>query len=213
MDRKYLLLNLTLLVWLFALLAWCVGASSLARYAGLLAFATFSAFILRGFITGMFKKHKNSENPGAIAATPSTVNQHQAETETSTVIARDVHLEGNIASSSPVYVYGSVRGDIDVKESLVNVMREGRVEGNINCQQLIIDGAVTGQCTGDTVDIAENGTLTGTLVYRTLSIKQGGTFTGQAELHAPRQGQTNVVGLVLDTTTEGTSKKAEGKRR
>jgi cytoskeletal protein CcmA (bactofilin family) len=31
------------------------------------------------------------------------------------VIARDVHLEGNIASSSPVYVYGSVRGDIDVK--------------------------------------------------------------------------------------------------
>jgi cytoskeletal protein CcmA (bactofilin family) len=129
------------------------------------------------------------------------------------VIARDVHLEGNIASSSPVYVYGSVRGDIDVKESLVNVMREGRVEGNINCQQLIIDGTVTGQCTGDAVDIAENGTLTGTLAYRTLSIKQGGTFTGQAELRAPRQEQTNVVGLVLDTTTEGTSKKAEGKRR
>jgi cytoskeletal protein CcmA (bactofilin family) len=88
------------------------------------------------------------------------------------VIARDVHLEGNIASSSPVYVYGSVRGDIDVKESLVNVMREGRVEGNINCQQLIIDGAVTGQCTGDAVDIAENGTLTGTLAYRTLSINR-----------------------------------------
>jgi hypothetical protein len=61
MDRKYLLLNITLLVWLFALLAWCVGASTLARYAGLLAFAFFSAFILRGLITGMFKKHKNSE--------------------------------------------------------------------------------------------------------------------------------------------------------
>jgi cytoskeletal protein CcmA (bactofilin family) len=33
------------------------------------------------------------------------------------VIACDVHLEGNITSSSPVYVYGSVRGDINVKES------------------------------------------------------------------------------------------------
>jgi cytoskeletal protein CcmA (bactofilin family) len=56
-------------------------------------------------------------------------------------------------------------------------MREGRVEGNINCQQLIIDGAVTGQCTGDAVDIAENGTLTGT-AYRTLSVNRR-LFTGR----------------------------------
>lgn len=213
MDRKYLLLNITLLVWLFALLAWCVGASTLAQSAGLLAFAFFSAFILRGLITGMFKKHKNSDNQGAIVTTPFPDNQHPAQKETRTVIACDVHLEGNITTSSPVYVYGSVRGDINVKESLVNVMREGRVDGNINCQELIIDGIVTGQCTGDAVDIAENGTLTGTLAYHSLSVKQGGTFTGQAELRAPRHEQTNVVGLVLDATTDSASKKVEEKRR
>jgi hypothetical protein len=61
MDRKYLLLNITLLVWLFALLAWCVGASTLAQSAGLLAFAFFSAFILRGLITGMFKNIKTAK--------------------------------------------------------------------------------------------------------------------------------------------------------
>lgn len=213
MDRKYLLLNITLLVWLFALLAWCAGASTLAQSAGLLAFASFSAFILRGLITGMFKKHKNGENPGAIVATPSPDNQHLTEIETRTVIASDVHLEGNITSSSPVYVYGSVRGDIDVKESLVNVLREGRVDGNINCQELIIDGTVTGQCTGDAVNIAENGTLTGTLAYRSLSVKQGGTFTGQAELRAPRHEKTNVVGLVPDTDTDSANKKSGEKRR
>ena len=51
-------------------------------------------------------------------------------------------------------------------------MREGQVEGNISCRELIIDGKVQGQCRGDSITIEEHGNLDDTLAYRSLAIKR-----------------------------------------
>ena len=215
MDRKYLLLNITLFIWFFAILAWGSGAHMLAQYAGLLAVITFVIFLLKGCNLSMFKKHKTIDVPNTVATSQAAANEKtpvSVEKQVSTVIASDVHFEGNMVCSSPVYIHGSVNGNIDAKDSMIKVLREGRVEGNLLCRELIIDGTVIGQCMGDTVEIYENGMMTGTLAYRTLAVKKGGQFSGQAEVLAPVQEKTNVVGLVIEPLQEPTENRVEETR-
>jgi cytoskeletal protein CcmA (bactofilin family) len=77
-------------------------------------------------------------------------------------------------------------------------MREGQVEGNISCRELIIDGKVQGQCHGDSITIEEHGHLDGTLAYRALAIKKGGLFSGRAEMLAAAENKSHILGLVAE---------------
>lgn len=71
-------------------------------------------------------------------------------------------------------------------------MREGQVEGNVSCRELIIDGKVQGQCHGDSITIEEHGHLEGTLAYRALAIKKGGVFSGRAEMLAAAENKSHI---------------------
>ncbi|MGK9175591.1 polymer-forming cytoskeletal protein [Yokenella regensburgei] len=212
MERKYYLLNLTFLLWLFALLAWCLGEHTLARIAGLLAVAAFIIQLVQGWIIPMFKKQKPAE-ASATPTTPAPVNEtvtSALEKHTNTVIASDVHVEGNIVSATPVYIHGSLHGNITAPEGLIKVMRTGSVEGNVTCRELIIDGTIQGQCLADTVEIYENGRINGTLAYRQLAIKKGGQFIGQADIQPPEQTKNNVVGLKTEASLAQSDKPADG---
>lgn len=203
MTRKYLLLDITFVCWLVALIAWCTGDLSLAKRAGMLAPVTLIIFALQGWIPTMFKKHKTTETAdvAVYTGTPATLkNGNSTDGQTTTVIASDARVEGNIIASSPVCIHGSLKGNIDAPGSRVTVMCEGQVEGDIVCRELIIDGSVIGRCRSDMVQIDENGKMTGTLSYRTLAIKNGGQLSGQAEVFASREENDNVVGFVADTS-------------
>ncbi len=45
------------------------------------------------------------------------------------MIASGVHFVGNIVAYGHVYIHGRVTGNIEAKEHLIKVMREGQVEG------------------------------------------------------------------------------------
>lgn len=201
MGRKYLLINLTHIFWLFALLAWYFGKPSVACYSGFLAFASFAIYTSQGWIIPMFNKHKNRETPDSASVPAAIIDENvtpNGQTLANTVIASNVHFEGNIVSSNPVYIHGTLNGTINAPDSVVKVMRDGTVEGNIICRELIIDGTVTGQCAVDSVEICTNGKMTGTLSYLHLAVKKGGQFSGKAEIISPPQENKNVVGLIID---------------
>ncbi|MCU6665003.1 bactofilin family protein [Silvania hatchlandensis] len=202
MERKYLTLNSALLLWLLALIAWCLNVPPLAWLFAALSLAAFAIPLLLYQVNIMFKKTKIIEMdkpaefmPPAPASEkePTVIEKHGT-----TVIASDVCVEGNIVSGGHVYVHGTLNGNIDSKESLIKVMRGGLVEGNITCRELIIDGKVIGQCSSDMVEICEHGQVTGTLAYRTLAVKKGGSFSGQAEVLPAVAEKNNVVGLMKE---------------
>ncbi|BAS33157.1 ccm domain-containing protein [Klebsiella pneumoniae] len=151
----------------------------------------------------MFIKKNKTEPQMAEVATPAaTTPEPEAATskkQETTVIANGVHFVGNIVASGHVYIHGQLTGNIEAKEHLIKVMREGKVEGNVSCRELIIDGKVQGQCHGDSITIEEHGHLDGTLAYRALAIKKGGVFTGRAEMLAAAENKSHFVGLVADT--------------
>lgn len=201
MERKYLALNSALLFWLLALLAWCYAAWQLAWLFAALSVLAFTLPLLINLGNVMFKKNKMNDikvpnplpSPPVLEKEPTATEKHGT-----TVIATDVRVEGNIVSTGHVYVHGELIGNIASEQSLIKIMRGGRVEGNITCRELIIDGTVIGECHSDAIEICENGELTGTLSYRALAVKKGGIFSGIAEMLPAAIEKNNVVGLIKD---------------
>lgn len=205
MDRKYLALNSALLFWLLALVAWCFNAPSLTWLFAALTLMAFGLPLLSNQVNLMFKKQKKTETDKQEILPPAPVIEKEptaVEKHGTTVIASDVHFEGNIVSGGHVYVHGKLNGNIDSKESLIKIMRGGYVEGNITCRELIVDGKVIGQCSSDAIEICENGQITGTLLYRTLAIKKGGVFSGQAEVLPAVAEKNNVVGMIKENPAD-----------
>ena len=205
MDRKYLALNSALLFWLLALVAWCFNAPSLTWLFAALTLMAFGLPLLFNQVNLMFKKQKKTETDKQEILPPAPSIEHEpaaVEKHGTTVIASDVHFEGNIVSGGHVYVHGKLNGNIDSKESLIKIMRGGYVEGNITCRELIVDGKVIGQCSSEAIEICENGQITGTLLYRTLAIKKGGVFSGQAEVLPAVAEKNNVVGMIKENPAD-----------
>ncbi|EOV8484081.1 bactofilin family protein [Klebsiella aerogenes] len=204
MEKKYLAINCAIFFWLLALIAWFSDETALARLAAACTLFAFLTHTQREKINAMFMKKNKTEAqaaevaaPAVAAAEPEAASVKKQET---TVIASGVHFVGNIVACGHVYIHGQVTGNIEAKEHLIKVMREGHVEGNISCRELIVDGKVHGQCRGDSIAIEEHGNLDGTLAYRTLAIKKGGLFTGSAEVLATAESKNknNIVGLVAE---------------
>ena len=202
MDKQYLAINGALFFWLLALIAWSVDASALARLAAACALIAFLLHSQRNKINAMFIKKNKTEPQISEAATPPAINPEPeavaSKKHETTVIASGVHFVGNIVASGHVYIHSQLTGNIEAKEHLIKVMREGQVEGNISCRELIIDGKVQGQCRGDSITIEEHGNLDGTLTYRSLAIKKGGLFTGSAEVLAAAESKSHLIGLVAE---------------
>ncbi|HIE8866993.1 hypothetical protein SB00094_02309 [Klebsiella variicola subsp. tropica] len=212
MDKQYLAINGALFFWLLALIAWSVDAIELVRLTAACALVAFLLHSQRNKINAMFIKKNKTEPQMAEVATPAAMTpEPEAATskkQETTVIANGVHFVGNIVASGHVYIHGQLTGNIEAKEHLIKVMREGKVEGNVSCRELIIDGKVQGQCHGDSITIEEHGHLDGTLAYRALAIKKGGVFTGRAEMLAAAENKSHIVGLVADTPSKADAEPA-----
>lgn len=132
MDKQYLAINGALFFWLLALIAWSVDASALARLAAACALIAFLLHSQRNKINAMFIKKNKTEPQISEAATPPAINPEPeavaSKKHETTVIASGVHFVGNIVASGHVYIHGQVTGNIEAKEHLIKVMREGQVE-------------------------------------------------------------------------------------
>ena len=205
MERKYLALNSALLFWLLSLAAWCFDATHLTWPAAAISLLAFSIHFLLIKVNPMFKKNKTGESShNAINEPPSFkgAGPSGAQARAITWIAQDVTFVGNITASGDMAIYGTLHGNIDAKESRIEVKQGATVEGDIACRELIIDGNVIGQCTSDTIKIDENGIITGKLIYRDLAVKKGGIFSGNAEALPPVEEKNNVIGMKKDAATQ-----------
>lgn len=200
MYLPYLSLNAALVLWLTSLILWLCQWDRTALLVSIFAALLLLLHFVKRDITAMFGKEKNSARiekitaapPLPVAKTPDAAESPQANT----VIAGDVRFDGNISATGTLYIHGKVYGNIEAADGMVKIMRSGYVEGNITARELVIDGAVLGQCRAETIDIQEHGNITGAIAYRSLAIKRGGTFSGQAETVA--EAADNVVEMVSE---------------
>jgi cytoskeletal protein CcmA (bactofilin family) len=107
--------------------------------------------------------------------------EQSAPTE-KTIIGQSAVVVGNIVSQDVVQLKGHVVGNIDVNGSpnaQLSVLSQGHVEGDINAQQAVVNGVVTGniESTGR-VELHSGADVKGNISYATMAIEHGAKLYG-----------------------------------
>ena len=117
----------------------------------------------------------------------------QPEQKTSTektIIGQSAVVVGNIVSQDLVQLKGHVVGNIDVNGSphaQLSVLSQAHVEGDINAQQAVVNGVVTGniESTGR-VELYSGADVRGNISYATMAIEHGAKLYGMMLSHADK---------------------------
>ncbi|MBD2798231.1 polymer-forming cytoskeletal protein [Xenorhabdus sp. 18] len=176
------------LLWAIALGLYLYGAHRSCAITAILSFFALVSYFMnmKLRINAMFGK-KTTESPAASSVAPivgiktEEKKLPEAETRPNTIIAKNSVFKGDIEMEGDIQVWGKVIGNIRVKGGAIRIMHAGKVEGELNAPEIIIDGHVEGTCCADTLDILEHGELRGISRCGSMSIRRGGLFVGQSE--------------------------------
>ena len=64
------------------------------------------------------------------------------------VLQEGAEIRGNIRTGKDMFLKGIIRGDVECEGKLV-IDRDGFVEGNVVCRELVLDGLITGDVQAD----------------------------------------------------------------
>jgi len=93
------------------------------------------------------------------------------------IISQGTHIVGDIITDGEVQVDGKVEGNIDC-QSLI-VADTGEVTGKVISQSIVLHGALTGTVQGKSVSLSSTARMTGDVTHETLTIETGAHFKGQ----------------------------------
>lgn len=92
-------------------------------------------------------------------------------------IAKGTKLTGNIEFIGDVLIGGDVSGQI-LSQANITVEQGGRLEGEIKCQEFIVDGFFKGRLICERLVIQRHGVVDGDVASTSMQIMEGGQFIG-----------------------------------
>jgi cytoskeletal protein CcmA (bactofilin family) len=102
------------------------------------------------------------------------------------MIGKSIVIQGEIAASDPLFIYGRVEGSISAPAHRVTIGSEGMVKADIKAREIVILGDVCGnlKCS-DRVEIRRDGSLMGDLAATRVSIEDGAFLKGAIDVCSP----------------------------
>lgn len=99
-----------------------------------------------------------------------------------TVISKGVKVEGKLSCSGSIRLDGEVQGDISSQSSVI-IGEVGKVNGQINAENITIGGQVTGtvKAKGKLV-LNSKGNLKGDIIAKVLVVEDGAIFNGNCKM-------------------------------
>jgi cytoskeletal protein CcmA (bactofilin family) len=98
------------------------------------------------------------------------------------IIGKSIVIDGEITGDEDLVVQGTVKGKIELKESLF-VEHSGVVEADIETQNVEVSGAVTGNIRAtDKVEIKSDGRMVGDIKAPRILIADGAVFKGNVDM-------------------------------
>ena len=86
-------------------------------------------------------------------------------------LSKLLKVEGNIVSKGEIIIDSQFKGDIQAEKLIVS--KEGIIEANCNCKEIIIYGKLSGNVTAQNIELKDKSILDGKIIYKTLSIEKG----------------------------------------
>ena len=122
------------------------------------------------------KQSRNSQN--LIHFPRQKRNSTKDTTDSLSVIAAGMQLEGNVQSSGVVQVSGIVLGNVSA-DNQVLVAKGGRVDGDVHTREAVLDGEVMGSIIAEErVEIQASAVIRGDIVTPRLMVHEGAVLNG-----------------------------------
>ncbi len=116
-------------------------------------------------------------------------------TEEATVISKGVKIEGKLSCSGNIRLDGEVQGDIS-SQGVVIIGEFGKVNGQINADNITIGGKVTGTVKAkDKVVLESKANLKGDITTKALMVESGAVFNGNTKM-----GDSGNIGSPVETS-------------
>lgn len=103
------------------------------------------------------------------------------KSSTTTLIARDTEMFGDVKFSGNLEIEGAVIGSIIANpgsDASVRILEKGRVEGDIRVPKVAINGEVKGNVHSTSLDLASNARIDGDVHYNTVEMMKGSQVNG-----------------------------------
>ncbi len=137
----------------------------------------------------MLKKSKKSEDEKSTAYNNITEQKPIAPvprsetTAEKTLIGEKISIEGNIRGDEHLVIEGSMKGNVEMEKHNFTVGSKGRVEGEINAQNVKVSGQMIGNIkTQGKVEITKEADFMGDIRAKSISVEDGAYFKGSIEL-------------------------------
>jgi cytoskeletal protein CcmA (bactofilin family) len=120
----------------------------------------------------------------------------------STTIGEQISIEGNIRGDEHLVIEGSMKGNVEMAKHNFTVGSKGRVEGEINAQNVKISGQMIGNIkTQGKVEITKEADFMGDIRAKRISVEDGAYFKGSIELDQEPHRKTALAGKSAPATT------------
>ena len=91
-------------------------------------------------------------------------------------------IEGTITAQNDIRIDGAVEGILNCSGKLI-IGPEGRVDGEANCNNAVIEGKFQGELTvSEVLDVRENANVTGNIKTGKLLVQTGAVFNGNCDM-------------------------------
>ncbi len=119
-----------------------------------------------------------------------------AETRTEfTTIGKNISIEGSIRGNEHLVIDGSMKGNIEMAKHNFTMGPNGRVEGEVNAQNVKISGQMIGNIkTQGKVEITKEADFMGDIRAKGISVEDGAYFKGSIELAQEPHRKTTLTG-------------------
>ena len=103
-------------------------------------------------------------------------------TNSQTIIAEDVQIDGDVILSGNITIYGEIRGIVSTYGA-IQLAKNGKIFGDVKSSSIQMNGYIEGDMFIDgTAELLSNCQLVGNLQYRILNIQDGAQFSGRCEI-------------------------------
>ena len=101
-----------------------------------------------------------------------------------TVLGPQAKVTGNIGGNEDIHVYGNIKGNVELRASLV-VCAGGKITGDVQAANVVIDGEIKGDVeAADKIELRDGAKVTGNLAAVAIAISEGAFFQGNVKMGA-----------------------------
>jgi cytoskeletal protein CcmA (bactofilin family) len=98
------------------------------------------------------------------------------------ILVKDAIVDGNVSSLFDIRVDGIINGNLICKSKLV-LGALGKIYGNVDCQNAIVEGEITGNLTvQQMLDIRKTAHIEGDIESSKLIVEEGAFFLGKCKM-------------------------------